>query len=887
MPPIAIDFGTTRTKVAYFDHDIREPRLIELGHEVRAVIPSIFYIPYKGPILVGDDAQRMIDEDPAGVVVGLKKDIHKLGKYRCGGGRPPVDRRELASNLFRHIREQCENEVFHGEKISECILTVPVAFEDQKRDCIREAARMGGFEKITLIEEPVAAARAWLAKPGQKVAPFVVVCDIGGGTTDFALLRFDRNRFEAIPEVPPFGFSIGGNDVDESILSHILDEEADNTDAVEQGRAGFLVRLRQVRESFARTPQRQEMGISLNGAALKIPQNTVNSCAAEFVNRVADELKRFLTRCQAIPQVKDPPILLVGGGSRMPGLKSAIETIAPGRVFQWNQSDYAIVLGAVEFLRDSTSQTDIFSIDNSKVTLASPKSSSNLGKESAKGNTEDIVNSVRALIGDGKIEKAFDVTTNAFASSPNKELLDLWATCSISMIDNDKVTATARDIHDKRRGDLWSSACLAYWLATLGRHLEAKNLLYPFLESGQGTDFAFQYAHFANLAETEEKASNLILGELLKKLPNSPNLLVAKAAQMNGQPDLQKETLEKAFHIDPNNLAVLLSQALNNLSTDNSPEFCANQVGEKLRHMERISPSHYMTIFVKALYSAISNQFYAAIEHLNQIENCPQVKNSKDLLCSLLNLRVRAYQQLEKLPEECRDLEELIRLKPMDLDFRGLRADLYLRQGKHPEAEADSDFVLNNNQDSFGALMIRGWARYYQGGRGWLAAKDFENAYRLQPGNIQAKFGATCSIIAFYLSNLNVQGFQFKNCFLFPQIPDDKLKNAIKSYVGQQIAENSGVALLFDDTFFGGAKDGFCITEDRFLGHNLWQTDVLSIELSKIKKVSFKRSDLYVNGYRIGCSQISTNHLKEVLNCFIELLNELAEMHRRFESYQK
>jgi len=58
-PAVAIDFGTTRTKVAYYDVNRREPRLVELGRQTPAIIPSIFYVSPEGDQLVGDDAQEM------------------------------------------------------------------------------------------------------------------------------------------------------------------------------------------------------------------------------------------------------------------------------------------------------------------------------------------------------------------------------------------------------------------------------------------------------------------------------------------------------------------------------------------------------------------------------------------------------------------------------------------------------------------------------------------------------------------------------------------------------------------------------------------------------------------------------------------------------------
>ncbi len=102
-PTIAIDFGTTRTKAACFDLERNEPRLLEIGREIRTIVPSVFYVPEgQGERLVGDDAQEQVDIDPEGIVLGLKKDIHRLAKIRYGAGRPSVGRIDLASQAGRH-----------------------------------------------------------------------------------------------------------------------------------------------------------------------------------------------------------------------------------------------------------------------------------------------------------------------------------------------------------------------------------------------------------------------------------------------------------------------------------------------------------------------------------------------------------------------------------------------------------------------------------------------------------------------------------------------------------------------------------------------------------------------------------------------------------------
>ena len=60
MKKIAIDFGSTRTKVAYPDGVPIKPKLIELGREARSIVPSLFCIAKDGNVLVGDDAQEAV-----------------------------------------------------------------------------------------------------------------------------------------------------------------------------------------------------------------------------------------------------------------------------------------------------------------------------------------------------------------------------------------------------------------------------------------------------------------------------------------------------------------------------------------------------------------------------------------------------------------------------------------------------------------------------------------------------------------------------------------------------------------------------------------------------------------------------------------------------------
>ncbi|HSK02892.1 MAG TPA: Hsp70 family protein [Kofleriaceae bacterium] len=77
----------------------------------------------------------------------------------------------------------------------EVLVTVPASFDPVARELTVVAAREAGFDRVTLLEEPQAAFYAYLAARGdgwrKDLAPgdVVLVCDIGGGTTDFSLIE--------------------------------------------------------------------------------------------------------------------------------------------------------------------------------------------------------------------------------------------------------------------------------------------------------------------------------------------------------------------------------------------------------------------------------------------------------------------------------------------------------------------------------------------------------------------------------------------------------------------------------------------------------------------------------------------------------------------------
>ena len=103
------------------------------------------------------------------------------------------------------------------------MLTVPASFDPVARELTREAALAAGLPtEFVLLEEPQAALYAWLATQGDDwrktltVGQSVLVCDVGGGTTDLTLIAVDEEEGELVLRRAAVGdhLLVGGDNMD-------------------------------------------------------------------------------------------------------------------------------------------------------------------------------------------------------------------------------------------------------------------------------------------------------------------------------------------------------------------------------------------------------------------------------------------------------------------------------------------------------------------------------------------------------------------------------------------------------------------------------------------------------------------------------------------------
>ena len=166
------------------------------------------------------------------------------------------------------------------------LVTVPASFDAVARELTVVAAREAGFDKVTLLEEPQAAFYAYLAARGdawrKDLAPgdVVLVCDVGGGTTDFSLIEVTDEGGSLGLERIAVGDHIllGGDNMDlglAAIVTQRLTADGKTLDALQQ--RGLMHACRRAKESLLDEGAPEAVPISLLARGSKLIGGTIRT----------------------------------------------------------------------------------------------------------------------------------------------------------------------------------------------------------------------------------------------------------------------------------------------------------------------------------------------------------------------------------------------------------------------------------------------------------------------------------------------------------------------------------------------------------------------------------------------------------------------------------
>lgn len=334
---IGLDLGTTNSIVAYTEANaasvdeapirvLEIPQLTDAGTvEASSVLPSFVLIgegletsrealalPWNASPdnVVGEYARRRGEEIPQRLIASSKSWLCNTfvdrnapilpwdvggssdGMAQTGRKLSPV---EASAAILRHIRDAW-NHVMAGsasqpdERLrfenQQIYLTVPASFDAVARELTVAAADLAGLSNITLLEEPQAAFYAWIAatdggwREAVKPGDLILVCDVGGGTSDFSLIQVGEEEGDLILERIAVGnhLLVGGDNMDLALayaLARRLAESGTRLDSWQMN--GLWHSCRRAKERILSDPDCDTLPVTILGRGSSLIGGTVTT----------------------------------------------------------------------------------------------------------------------------------------------------------------------------------------------------------------------------------------------------------------------------------------------------------------------------------------------------------------------------------------------------------------------------------------------------------------------------------------------------------------------------------------------------------------------------------------------------------------------------------
>jgi hypothetical protein len=321
---VGIDLGTTNSALARCDAITEEdshievlsiPQLVNPGEVAeRTLLPSFLYIPgeFDFPrgstalpwdpepkLVIGELARKRGAESPNRLIASAKSWLSYAGVNRTApilpwqapDEVPKLSPVEASSQFLQHLRTVWDSGQAAGQPEpalaeQDVLLTVPASFDEEARELTRRAAEQAGLQNVTLLEEPQAAFYAWLESQGDawrsriKVGDLVLVCDVGGGTTDFSLITVSEENGELTLKRVAVGDHIllGGDNMDLALarlLQQRLEASGHRVDTWQLH--GLWHQCRMAKEKLFASPRTQSAPITLLGKGTKLIGGTIKT----------------------------------------------------------------------------------------------------------------------------------------------------------------------------------------------------------------------------------------------------------------------------------------------------------------------------------------------------------------------------------------------------------------------------------------------------------------------------------------------------------------------------------------------------------------------------------------------------------------------------------
>ncbi|KCV70081.1 heat shock protein s [Fonticula alba] len=351
---VGIDLGTTYSCVGVWQNDRVEIIANDQGNRTTAS-----YVAFTdSERLIGDAARNQVAMNPENTVFDAKrligrkfsdkevqsdmkhwpfkvidKDTKPIIQVEFRGEVTTFTPEEISSMILVKMKETAES--YLGRAVTDAVVTVPAYFNDAQRQATKDAGAIAGLNVLRIINEPTAAAIAYgLDKKGEGEMN-VLIFDLGGGTFDVSLLTIDDGIFEV--KATAGDTHLGGEDFDNRLVAHFLDEFRRKHKKDLSGNARALRRLRTACERAKRALSASaQASIEIDSLFEGVDFYT-NITRARFEELCSDLFRGTLSPVERVlsdskmDKSKVDEIVLVGGSTRIPRVQKLVSDFFGGK----------------------------------------------------------------------------------------------------------------------------------------------------------------------------------------------------------------------------------------------------------------------------------------------------------------------------------------------------------------------------------------------------------------------------------------------------------------------------------------------------------------------------------------------------------------------------
>lgn len=339
---IGIDLGTTFSCMAYIDEN-GNPIVIQ-NSEGDNTTPSTVLFDSESTI-VGKEAKNQSIINPSDYEQFVKRHMGERDYFFVTSDKEKYSPEAISAIILAKMKDNAEN--YLADVVDGAVITVPAYFNEAQKKSTIDAGKIAGLNVLGIINEPTAAALAFGISKGGEQEQTVMIYDLGGGTFDVTIMRFDKENITVLGTAGDR--KLGGYDFDNKIIETVIEAAAKegmdiNKDAT--ARQDLQLKAEDAKKALS-SKNKTNIILNISGKPFKYTLTR-----EDFIDLIEPLLYKTIGSMESVCdeaglEYSDlDKILLVGGSTKMPLVKDFIEQetgISPSSEVH---PDEAVAIGA-------------------------------------------------------------------------------------------------------------------------------------------------------------------------------------------------------------------------------------------------------------------------------------------------------------------------------------------------------------------------------------------------------------------------------------------------------------------------------------------------------------------------------------------------------------